>query len=599
MTLLELALKGVRNFTGFTRIPFHAGLNVVYGGNQSGKSTIWQVLKVQLTGQPSDGTEESNDWGQAALSFRGDDGQTYSLASYFREQRHQLGRREADGHFERVTLPGNDHNPWTPSVNGDPSLWPLCLGGIQWLPSQQLSAPSTSAPVTSATNTALVALGPAQQRLDQLDHLENVTQQAKQLESDLAECYGHRTLLTERLDQLENIRQEQQRVSDSLNELAAAASISNEDEGQLVGYLDDEAALRERMVALDQTIVRSEDDLDGYPRVLLLKRPLFHFGWALSGIGGGLYYLFGLYPLVMGCSGLGGVLLIMAISRSITQGSKLRRMSRGIVQLKAELAELEAPLNHNYTDLLTTLESLGFPSPRAAFGARQRLHQINDRLKRLEEAGQQILDGQSHDALKDELNTLAKRIDAIQEEHAVLQANAGDAAAIKRERDTLEEAVDQALSPTADSHGGLDISIEPHLAQEPGYRAALDRRHAAYTTRASDYLKHFTGGEFTDLEVHNNYYPILHGDQVDQPGQQRPGSGMADLIYLSQYLAMVETLDPKGSFPLILDEPFLTLDADRRDMVYSALQECSRGRQVVLLTCQKFMTSPADHMVLL
>ena len=74
---------------------------------------------------------------------------------------------------------------------------------------------------------------------------------------------------------------------------------------------------------------------------------------------------------------------------------------------------------------------------------------------------------------------------------------------------------------------------------------------------------------------------------------------MADLIYLAQYLAMVDTLDPAGHFPLVLDEPFLTLDAERRDLVYSALQECSRRRQVVLLTCQKFLTSPSDHIVLL
>jgi len=270
MTFLELALKGVRNFTQFTRIPFQPGLNVVYGGNQSGKSTIWQVLRLQLTGQRQQTAADSDQWGQAALSFRGDDGHTYSLAGYFREHRHKLGRRDGKGHFKRVPASDHGNDPWIPVAEGAPSLWPLCMGGANWLPSQHAITAALNGP-GDGSGSALASLNlshnrsQAPSRIDPLHQHGAAAQQAERLETQLAECYSHRTLLSDRLDAAKRINREMERVTAARNNLSNAANISDEEEGALVGYLDDEAALRETIIGLDQNIIAAEDDLAAFP----------------------------------------------------------------------------------------------------------------------------------------------------------------------------------------------------------------------------------------------------------------------------------------------------------------------------------------------
>ncbi len=584
MTFLELAIKGVRNFTEFTRIPLNSGLNTVYGGNQSGKTTLWAVLRVMLMGKKIATVQDADQWGQAALTFRGNDGHTYSLAEHFGENRHKLARREADGSFQPVDPQSMGDHPLAPP-DGDTPLWPVCLGGTHWLPSLQLLGGSGNAggdQLKSASASGSVELA----RADQAATASKTTQ----LESALAECYDRRTLLAEKLSTVERINRERGALDEKQEALAPVSSLSDQQLEELVRYLEDEATLKEQRITLDQTIIAREDDLDRMPTTTLLKRPSFHIGWSVTGIGGGLNYLFGLYPVVMGTFAFGVLMMLIAMGRSVGLSSKKNAIRKGIAQLRAELDALDAPLNERYHDLLVLLKQQGFTSPRAAYTAYDRLATVRERMRVLNEELERALEGDTLESIEAGLDELDERIHTIQETHAELQTTAAHPALNGGE-----------TQPEHGPSGGrrLDLSIEPHLNEEPAFREVLDRKQDAYTRRAGELLTHFTGGEFTELTVNGTYYPTLHGDHSGKHAAATPGSGMADLIYLAQYLAMIDTLDPAGHFPLVLDEPFLTLDAERRDLVYSALQECSRRRQVVLLTCQKFLTSPSDHIVLL
>ncbi|MBI5136599.1 MAG: AAA family ATPase [Nitrospirae bacterium] len=604
MTFLELAIKGVRNFTEFTRVPLSSGLNTVYGGNQSGKTTLWQVLRVMLMGGRQRGAEDVAEWGQAALTFRDADGETFSLAHHFGDGRSKLARREADGSFKPFDPTAAGQHPLHPHPANAPNLWPLCLGGSRWLPSLQSLGQEGSpadAERAMAANSALAGAGALEvvnARLSQLDSLGGAANQARQLETVLAECYARRALLAERRDKTRAIIRERAQLAEKRAALAAAGTLSANDLDELVRYLEDEAAHHAQRVRLDQTLVTREDELEAVPRTTLLRRPTFHLGWLTTAATGGLFQVFGLYPAVMGVGTLGGVLLAVAISRDLSLRNRRGRILATMRRLRQEMDALDKPLQDRYRDLLANLEQAGFASPRAAFTACDRLRHLVEREAALERALEAALDGDTPDAVEAELEALDQRIHGVQESHARLHTAGADAAQLARERDSLQSA----LHPPRAGHapaGRLDISIEPHLVDNPAYREALDPQRERYCRRAGEFLAHFTAGEFTALEVNGSYYPTLHGEHPGRHVGASPGSGMADLIYLAQYLAMVETLDPQGHYPMVLDEPFLTLDAERRDLVYSALQDCARKRQVVLLTCQKFLTSPSDHIVLL
>jgi uncharacterized protein YhaN len=244
---------------------------------------------------------------------------------------------------------------------------------------------------------------------------------------------------------------------------------------------------------------------------------------------------------------------------------------------------------------LAGLQATGIASPEVLLAQRERHRELSGLRERLEVHIAELLAGDPREALAEEAARIDTWISDLEEILASLRVTGADAETARREQESLERSL--RLEPEGPSGTDeLDISIEPHLAADPALRAALDRRKETYCARAGDYLARFTGGEFTRLTVTGTYHPTLHTDREGASGG-RPGAGMVDLIYLAQYLAMVETLDPTGRFPMVLDEPFLSLDPERRTVLYESLREAARRRQVVVFTCQQFLTSPGDHLV--
>ena len=82
MQIIELVLQGVGRFAASQKIAFKPGLNVVFGPNESGKSTLAQCVHLLLYPSTApDGAHlislESPQLARAALTFRGSDGQVY------------------------------------------------------------------------------------------------------------------------------------------------------------------------------------------------------------------------------------------------------------------------------------------------------------------------------------------------------------------------------------------------------------------------------------------------------------------------------------------------------------------------------------------
>ena len=77
--------------------------------------------------------------------------------------------------------------------------------------------------------------------------------------------------------------------------------------------------------------------------------------------------------------------------------------------------------------------------------------------------------------------------------------------------------------------------------------------------------------------------------------------GTADQLFLAARLGLVRLVTMDRRPPLILDDPFVTFDAERAERAVRLLKEvaASEGFQVLLLTCSERFDPLADAVVVL
>jgi uncharacterized protein YhaN len=118
--------------------------------------------------------------------------------------------------------------------------------------------------------------------------------------------------------------------------------------------------------------------------------------------------------------------------------------------------------------------------------------------------------------------------------------------------------------------------------------------------RASDYLERVTRGRWRriDFEEGAGGGLFVSGGGCDEPVRVAPplSRGTLDQIFLCLRLGLLDHLDEgRERLPLLLDDALLRMDGERRPEVYELLAGISRGRQVLLLTCQEWIAAEAEQ----
>ncbi len=118
--------------------------------------------------------------------------------------------------------------------------------------------------------------------------------------------------------------------------------------------------------------------------------------------------------------------------------------------------------------------------------------------------------------------------------------------------------------------------------------------------RASSYLERVTRGRWRriDYEEGADGGLFVTGGGRDEPVRVEPpiSRGTLDQIFLCLRLGLLDHLDEgRERPPLLLDDALLRMDSPRRAEVYALLAEISRGRQILLLTCQEWIAAEAEQ----
>ena len=108
--------------------------------------------------------------------------------------------------------------------------------------------------------------------------------------------------------------------------------------------------------------------------------------------------------------------------------------------------------------------------------------------------------------------------------------------------------------------------------------------------RASEIFKRLTGGSFGIIRIKNAEFDVdvSRGEASPPQGELTLSSGTRDELWLSLRLALCEILsESEGNLPIILDDVFINFDDERLSRALGYLSEIAEKRQIILFSCHR------------
>jgi uncharacterized protein YhaN len=252
----------------------------------------------------------------------------------------------------------------------------------------------------------------------------------------------------------------------------------------------------------------------------------------------------------------------------------------GIDRLRAQL---EGLVGHEPTEVLPSLRDA------AAFD-------IEQKTRALEHLGPIAKEPRARERLEVEVKDAEQAINSARDEEANararVEANAVDAEQVAGHAERLEQWREQLAA------------LQRRARVYEGTLAAIDAAERATMQRATRYLeKHMvgdlervTGGRYRRVRVDDTNLRIEvfapeRGDWVDV---ETLSQGTLDLVYLAARIGLVRLVTGDRRPPLVLDDPFVTLDDERAARALELLKTISADFQVIYLTTSSRYDAAAD-----
>ena len=107
-----------------------------------------------------------------------------------------------------------------------------------------------------------------------------------------------------------------------------------------------------------------------------------------------------------------------------------------------------------------------------------------------------------------------------------------------------------------------------------------------FTEELSKNISNITNGKYNNIRFNDEEGLIVEIENGDYIPASKLSVGTIDQLYLSLRLSMIEDLS-KESMPIILDETFAYFDDERLENVLKYIDDKLKNHQVILLTCTK------------
>jgi len=154
----------------------------------------------------------------------------------------------------------------------------------------------------------------------------------------------------------------------------------------------------------------------------------------------------------------------------------------------------------------------------------------------------------------------------------------------------------------------LELALEKHqVFQETleGLREVRDgilkNAQAKLEPRLGHYLIRLTQGRYNQAFVDEDLQISisLNSKSERRVRMEDLSSGTRDQVYFAARVALCDLIFQEARPPLLMDDPFIKFDPDRKEAALQVCKEISADRQIILFTCHDGYDAFADHVILL
>jgi uncharacterized protein YhaN len=119
--------------------------------------------------------------------------------------------------------------------------------------------------------------------------------------------------------------------------------------------------------------------------------------------------------------------------------------------------------------------------------------------------------------------------------------------------------------------------------------------------RIGFYFCLITGGKYDRVRLSRDDFSleVFSSEKTDwiNPDTEELSAGARDQLYLAARLALLDAVIGENSVPLILDDPLVHFDSDRREHTRKLIREISQKHQVLIFSCHDYYDDWADQVI--
>lgn len=602
--ITECVLHGFKGFAEPFALHLKPGLNLIVGGNESGKSTLCEGILSALFASPTSSAflNQSHPEVCRILLCFSDPRERFRIVKDFIRHSAVLSTWDpAEAKFV----------PTTQDLSRIAGLLTKVLGGaseavyqtlcVLQPPTRTLIAltPEFTPPVHS-TSGAIPSRSSQEKQQDRLQQLKGYLQTYRRIQETELLLDSLRTQFDESrasLQSLVTLEEERRTTREALERYQPLTSLATPSLlPQITEYRKALEAREGDVRELQGKIEEGQARLALIPSTPLVRDRLFL-------IGGGVLTLALVAAQFFPFVGAGIFIGLGCIAASLIQylslSQKRDKIRRGLLALEHQMNKgLEHRISRQFQSLLDLLPRTGCQDVSELATRLQRRDALAEKLSRLDRKIAEVSAGIDPVDMEGKKTQLEEAIQVAEGELGSL-GYVPEPADVQREIEELERGAVPPGRPAPVSRERPSQPVDTLLTTLERFLGGLSSSLlSAIEEQASTIIGEITAGRYTQIRrtPEDGLRLVLTGNQGER-SLQEASDGTQDQAMLAWHLALLTATPQLSAVPLLLDNPFIRMDGERRKRLLPFLQSLARTHQVILFSHTVWIPAEAAHII--